>query len=133
MMNFVKNLNHSYHPKVNTSTKAKLIYCQYASILLYCYLGICYSFNSLPTSELYKVSSYINAFNEVHKPKTEFYIKSIHGTGDDNSFGLVLNSHYYNNPSSLEDKSPEIVNLRGTVSNLCILYTKWDVGSLSRG
>ena len=67
-------------------------------------LGLCYATNAEALSNMYQDNYYVNVFKDVFKPSSKSEIKKISGSGDDNSVGLLLNSHYYAAPSATEDK-----------------------------
>lgn len=65
--------------------------------------GICYSFNSLAVAELFQESKYIDVFNGIFRPLPTSNIVNNTGSGELFGFSMVLNGHFYNNPSSVED------------------------------
>ena len=64
--------------------------------------GICYVFNDKSFHEKFRPSEYVQNFEAVHQPKNETF--NIHHTSKVKELNIILNGHYYNNPSNLEDK-----------------------------
>ena len=64
-------------------------------------------------SELYKANDYINTLIDVMNPKKESKIRNVKGAGEEHSFGMVLNSHYYDSVSTMADNPHRFFTLYG--------------------
>ena len=67
-------------------------------------IGLCYATNAETLNNLYQENHYVKVFKNVFQPKLKSDIKNVQGHGDKNSLGFLLNTHYYQEPSALENK-----------------------------